>query len=204
MPEPAALLAFIVASVVLIALPGPNLVYILTRSVSHGRRAGIVSALGVEAGTLVHVTAAALGVSTVVTTVPVIRPALAWAGAAYLAWLALQTLRSPAQPTTIEASARRTFFAGLLVNLLNPKVTLFFLAFLPRFVGPGADLTTARLQMLTFGAVFFALALVVDLFYALAGAELSERLTARPGLLSAQRYTVVTVYIGLAGYAVLS
>lgn len=207
MPNLDLILAFAAATIVLVAVPGPNLVYILTRSVSQGRRAGLVSALGVETGTLVHVLAATLGVSALVAASPVAFTVLSWGGAAYLLHLAVRTLRSR---DTLDLSGSgtvstgRTFVAGLMVNVLNPKVVLFFLAFLPQFVAADAAPGEARTQMLTFGVVFFALALVLDLGYALAGAALRARLTARPAFATAQRYAVATVYCGLAAYAVLS
>lgn len=207
MPDLDMILAFAAATIVLVAVPGPNLVYIITRSVSQGRRAGLVSALGVEAGTLVHVLAATLGLSALVAASPIAFAVLSWGGAAYLSYLAVRTLRSR---NTLDLSGSggvstgRTFLAGLTVNVLNPKVILFFLAFLPQFITAGADPTEARTQMLTFGVVFFVLALILDLCYALTGAALRNRLTGRPGYVAAQRYAVATVYCGLAAYAVLA
>lgn len=207
MPNLDMILAFAAATIVLVAVPGPNLVYIVTRSVSQGRRAGLVSALGVETGTLIHVLAATLGLSALVAASPVAFAVLSWGGAAYLIYLAVRALRSR---TTLDLSGAggvstgRTFLAGLTVNVLNPKVVLFFLAFLPRFITADADPAEARTQMLTFGVVFFALALTLDLCYALAGAALRHRLTSKPAYVAAQRYAVATVYCGLAGYAVLA
>jgi threonine/homoserine/homoserine lactone efflux protein len=207
MPDLDLIIAFAAATIVLVAVPGPNLVYIITRSVSQGRRAGLVSALGVEAGTLVHVLAATLGLSALVAASPVAFAILSWGGAAYLLYLAVRALRSRG---TLDLSGSggvstgRTFLAGLMVNVLNPKVVLFFLAFLPQFIAADAGPAEARTQMLVFGVVFFALALALDLCYALAGAALRDRLTSKPAYVAAQRYAVATVYCGLAAYAVLS
>ncbi len=197
MVQPATLLAFAVASVALVALPGPNLVYILTRGVSQGRRAGVISALGVEIGTLVHVAAATFGVSSVVAASPVAFTVLTWVGGAYLVHLAVRALRAPA--STPDLPRGGAFRAGLLVNLFNPKVMLFFLAFLPQFVTPGAGPAAARIETLVLGAVFFALALTLDLCYAFAASALRHRVTG----FRHQRYLVAAVYLGLAGYAVL-
>jgi threonine/homoserine/homoserine lactone efflux protein len=201
MPDATTLLAFAGASIVLVALPGPNLVYILTRSVAHGRRAGVASAIGIETGTLVHVAAAVVGLSTLVAASPAAMTTLKFAGVAYLIYLAVIAYFGQSKLDTSELSggapATHAFRQGVLVNLLNPKVVLFFLAFLPQF-------GTTRTEMLVFGVVFLTLALMMDLGYALAGAGLRRSLTARPRYLAAQRYLVLFVYIGLAGYTAVS
>lgn len=207
MPNLDMILAFAAATIVLVAVPGPNLVYILTRSISQGRRAGLVSALGVETGTLVHVLAACLGLSALVAASPVAFTVLSWGGAAYLVFLAVRALRSRGTLDLTgsgEVSTSRTFLSGLMVNVLNPKVVLFFLAFLPQFVAADAAPAEARTQMVIFGVVFFALALVLDLCYAFAGAAVGGRLTGKPAFAAAQRYAVATVYVGLAAYAVFA
>ncbi|MEX2983990.1 LysE family translocator [Streptomyces sp. C36] len=187
--------AFVLASAVLIAVPGPNMVYIVTRAAAHGRRAGLLSALGVEAGTLAHVGLAVAGVAALLAASPVASGAIRWAGVGYLLWLGLRALRprpaaaAPSVPIVPE-SAGRMFRDGVLVNLLNPKVGLFFLAFLPQFA-------TTQAGLLVHGAVFFALALAVDLGYALAGAAVGDRLRVGgrwPGV----------IHLALAGYAALA
>ncbi|PHQ52391.1 hypothetical protein BLA24_08080 [Streptomyces cinnamoneus] len=184
--------AFVLASAVLIAVPGPNMVYIVTRAAAHGRRAGLLSALGVEAGTLAHVGLAVAGAATLLAAAPVASGAIRWAGVGYLLWLGLRALRPrpAAAAPIVPESAGRMFRDGVLVNLLNPKVGLFFLAFLPQF-------TTTQAGLLVHGAVFFALALAVDLGYALAGAAVGGRLRVGgrwPGV----------IYLALAGYAALA
>jgi threonine/homoserine/homoserine lactone efflux protein len=183
---------FVLASLALIAVPGPNMIYILTRAATQGRRAGLVSAAGVETGTLVHVTAAAFGISAVLAAAPRVLAAVRLAGAAYLAWLAVRALRGTARDRPPDpAPLPRVYRDGVLVNLLNPKVLLFFLAFLPQFASPHGG----RLELLRLGLVFVALALVLDLSYALIGGALPRW---RP-----PRYLAATVYCGLAGYAML-
>lgn len=208
MPTIATLLAFAAATILLVALPGPNLIYILTRSVSQGRRAGLVSALGVETGTLIHIVAAVLGLSTVVAASPAAMTVLRWAGVGYLIYLGLDVLFGRSK---LDLSGQadllplgRVYRAGVLVNVLNPKVVLFFLAFLPQFVVEGAGHVTTQTQMFVFGTVFLALALVMDVGYALAGAGLRRALASRPHYLAAQRYVVMAVYFGLAGYTAFS
>jgi threonine/homoserine/homoserine lactone efflux protein len=205
MLDPVRLAAFALASVTLITIPGPNLVYILTRSVSQGTRAGLVSAAGVETGTLVHVTAAALGLSSLVAASPVGFAVLRYAGAGYLAYLGVRTLvRSPGLDLAGEAARRplrRVYRDGAVVNLLNPKVALFFLAFLPQFVSPQ---TAPRPQMMVLGAVFFVLALVLDTAYALAGGAVGGWSRRPRGHSSWQRYAVGGTYLSLGAYAALS
>jgi threonine/homoserine/homoserine lactone efflux protein len=202
--DPVRLAAFALASVTLIAVPGPNLVYILTRSASQGIRAGLVSAAGVETGTLVHVTAAALGLSSLVAASPVAFAVLRYAGAGYLAYLGVRTLvRLPRLDSAGEATGRplhRVYRDGAVVNILNPKVALFFLAFLPQFISPE---TAARPQMFVLGVVFFVLALALDAAYALAGAAVGRCRRRPPGHSSWQRYAVGGIYLSLGGYAAL-
>ncbi|WP_405613921.1 LysE family translocator [Streptomyces sp. NBC_01511] len=204
MPTAAQLLAFAGVSLALILAPGPNLVYILTRSVAHGRRAGLVSAAGVETATLAHVAAAALGVAELIARSEAAFLVLKYAGVGYLAYLGIKALRGSAAPD-LEGQAQpaalwRTFRDGALVNLLNPKVALFFLAFLPQFAAPGP---AARTHMLVLGSVFFAIALALDVIYALAGGAVSAWLRRRPRVLDRQHYAIGGVYLVLGAVAAL-
>lgn len=207
MPDPVTLGAFVLASSALIVVPGPNLIYIVTRSMAQGTRAGLASAAGVETATLVYVSASALGVSALIARSDTAFGTLRYAGAAYLIYLAVETLRRP--PTIAIAAAtptrslRRVYLDGAIVNLLNPKVMLFFLAFLPQFVSPGAPTESARNQLLLFGAVFLTLALSLDICYAVAGGAVGSWLRRRGSSISWLRWPVSTVYLGLAGYAAL-
>lgn len=203
MPTIEIMLAFAVATVLLVAVPGPNSLFILTTSVSGGPRAGVVSALGVESATLIHITAAALGVSALIAASPVTYAVLRYAGAAYLIYLAILALRQRSELGEVQAGESlpmgRIFRSGLLVNLLNPKVILFFLAFLPQFVSPGASTAAARTEMLILGAVFFAVAFAMDLGYAVLGGAVRSLLSG-PRTRTVQRYLVATVYVGLAAW----
>ena len=183
-------------------VPGPNLIYIVTRGASQGRRAGLASALGVETGTLIHIAAAALGLSALLASSATAFEFVRYAGAAYLLYLGVRTLRSrngsrPEVGGAPEPALGRAYAEGVLVNVLNPKVALFFLAFLPQFVDPGRGATTV--QVLVLGAVFFAIALTLDLLYVLAASLLGARLGSRPDLL---RRVSGGVYIALAAAAV--
>jgi threonine/homoserine/homoserine lactone efflux protein len=208
LPEIGTILGFAAVSFALVVAPGPNLIYILTRSVSQGRRAGLVSAAGVETGTLVHVLAATLGVSTLIAASPVAFTVLKFAGAAYLIFLGVRALFRPAALGLAEdvpaVPLSRVYRDGVLVNVLNPKVGLFFVAFLPQFVTPHAEPDTTRAQMLVLGVVFFVLALMLDIAYSFAGDLVRGLLRRRPGYLRRHHYLVAAVYLGLGAFAVVS
>ncbi|TDB91582.1 LysE family translocator [Actinomadura sp. KC216] len=200
------LLAFAAASIALIVIPGPNGIYIMTRSAAQGYRAGLVSALGVETGTLAHIAFAVLGVSALIAASPVAFNVLKFAGVGYLLYLAARTvlrrseldLGGGADPLPL----RRVFRDGVVVNVLNPKVALFFLAFLPQFVTADAGTAGARAQMMVLGAVFFALALVLDAGYAVAGGAARRWLGRRSGSTHRYGYAIGGIYLTLAAYAV--
>ncbi len=171
------LAAFALATLVLVAVPGPNLIYIITRSVQDGRRAGVVSALGVETGTLLHVLVAVCGLATFITDHPLAFAVLRYTGAGYLAYLGVRALLRRPPSSAVDADDAedrpdrrrllRLYRDAVLVNVLNPKVVLFFLAFLPQFVPTGLTSAETRTRMLVLGAVFLAIALAFDLCYAL-------------------------------------
>jgi threonine/homoserine/homoserine lactone efflux protein len=203
MPELTTLLVFAAAAVALIAIPGPNLIYIATRSVSQGRSAGLASALGVEAGTLVHVGAAAAGLSALIASSATAFTVVKYLGAAYLLYLGARTLlRREAAAAAEEPAAApltRAFAEGMLVNVLNPKVSLFFLAFLPQFIDPGRG--TAAVQTMVLGAVFFVIALIMDLSYVLLAGALGRTLRSRA---RPTRYVTGGVYLALGAFAALA
>lgn len=207
MPDPITLGAFLLASCALIAVPGPNLIYILTRSMAQGTRAGLASAAGVETATLVYVTMTAIGVSALIARSDAVFTAIRFAGAAYLVHLAVQVVRHPPavaiDGTGAPQPLRRLYRDGAIVNLLNPKVALFFVAFLPQFVTSGATAESVRVQLLMLGGLFFALALAMDVGYALAGGVAGSWLHRRGDRLTWLRWPVGAVYLSLGGYALL-
>jgi threonine/homoserine/homoserine lactone efflux protein len=172
MPEPGTLAVFALAALALVALPGPNLLYITARSLAEGRRAGLVSVLGIETGTLVHVTAAAVGVSALLASSAVAFGVVRYAGAAYLIYLGVRALlaRQPQERTPSAVPARaplaRVYRQAVLVQLLNPKVALFFLAFLPQFVDPARG--AVAVQTLVLGAIVATIGVTVSSLWALA------------------------------------
>ena len=177
MPEPSTLLVFAAASLALLIVPGPAVVYIVTRSLSQGRSAGMVSMLGVQTGGLVHVAAAAIGVSAVLASSATAFAIVKYVGAAYLIHLGIQKLRRPADAPlgAIPAQTRRRLYReGIVVNVLNPKTAIFFLAFLPQFVDP--DRGATALQVTVLGLLFVSLAVLSDGAYALLAGTLGDRL----------------------------
>ncbi|WP_433474304.1 LysE family translocator [Spirillospora sp. CA-142024] len=198
-------LLFLLAALTLVAIPGPNHLYITTRSIGEGRRAGIASALGVETGTLVHIGAAAAGLSAVVAASATAFGLLRYAGAAYLVYLAYRTLRSrhdPAEPDLEPRPLHRVYLDGVLVNVLNPKVVLFFLAFLPQFVDQDAG--AVPLQIAVMGVVTALIGLASDIVYAVAAGSIGEWLRARPVFRRRQRYATGLIYLGLGAAAVFA
>ncbi len=181
MPDAHALLLFAGAGLLLNVTPGPDLLYILGRAISQGRQAGLVSALGIGAGCFFHVAAAALGLSALVLAVPVAYDAVRWAGALYLIWLGVKALRSRGTSLDVQAmeasSPRRIFMQGMVTNALNPKVALFFLAFLPQFADPKAG--PLGPQFLLLGAIFTVNGTLVCLLFALFAARLGAWLKTR-------------------------
>jgi len=183
MPTSATLLAFAAAALALVVIPGPNLIYIITRGIQQGRRAAVMSSLGVQAGMVVHILLAAFGLSALVARSPVLYDVIRYAGAGYLIWIGVALLRKrrvevDEVATLRPASMRRLFLHGFAINMLNPKVILFVLALLPQFVDPARGSTAG--QMLVLGAVFIGVALVSDTTFALASGSLGAWLKGHP------------------------
>ena len=169
MPELPQLLLFVAAGWLLNLTPGPDVLYIVTNALRSGVRAGMVAALGIVSGCFVHVFAAAIGVSALLATSATAFTVLKWIGAAYLLWMGVRLLRSvPAplvlQPASGEVPLWRVYRRGFLTNVLNPKVALFFLAFVPQFIAPGTpDKVTAFLLL---GLLFNLNSLPINFGYA--------------------------------------
>ena len=203
MPTLGVLATFSAATFLLVVLPGPNLLYIVGNGISGGRRAAVASAIGVELGTLVHVTAAAVGLSAVLQSSAVAFTTVKYAGVAYLGYLGVRSLRAVPSESSVPAvktqPMTRILGRGLVVNVLNPKVSLFFLAFLPQFID--GDRGGAAGQILVLGAAFFAIALSIDLAYAVGSGAVGQRLRDRPSLFRRQEQIAGVIYLGLAGLA---
>lgn len=206
MPSPSTLVVFALAASVLVAIPGPNHLYIVTRSIAQGRRVGLASAFGVETGTLVHITAAAIGLSALIASSATAFTAVRYAGAVYLVYLGIRALRGgdehDLQAPVPATAARRAYFDGILVNVLNPKVALFFLAFLPQFVD--RDHGDAATQIVVLGLLTASIGVLSDMGYVLAAGALGGWLRARAGFARGRRYLAGGIYLGLAAVATLA
>lgn len=190
------------ATLVLLAVPGPAVTYIVTRSVSQGRRAGLLSVAGIHLGTMVHVLAAVAGLSAIVARSATAFTVVKMAGAAYLVYLGLVTLRSArtrsdAHTVDDARSVRRVFVDGFVVNALNPKTAVFFLAFVPQFVDPARGSTTV--QLLALGGLFIGLGVVTDGAYALGAAWVAEKVRPTAQARPWSRWITGSIYIGLGG-----
>ena len=202
MPAASTLLLFAVASLALLAVPGPAVIYLVTRSATQGRAAGLVSVLGVETGTFAYAVAAAAGLTGLVAASQTGFTIVRFAGAAYLVYLGVRRLLERGDVDAAAPSARsRLFLRGLLVQLLNPKIAVFFLAFLPQFVDP--DRGPVGVQSLILGTLFTVLAILGDGAYVLAADAVSGRLRRGRGLRRLARWSG-GVYIGLGVTAALS
>ena len=201
-PDSASLGLFAVAALALLAIPGPAVLYIVVQSAEQGRRTGLASVAGIHLGTLVHVAAAVLGLSALILTSAVAFSVVKYAGAAYLVYLGVRKLLERESLASVDRRAeplRRAFARGVVVNVLNPKTALFFLAFLPQFVA--ADSGGVWSQALVLGLVFVGLGLVTDSLYALAAGTVGALIRRQRRAL---RYGSGVVYLGLGATAALA
>jgi threonine/homoserine/homoserine lactone efflux protein len=196
---------FVSVTLLLVFAPGPNTLYIVARSIRQGRKAGIVSGLGVQVGSLVHIAAATAGLSALLLSSALAFGVVKYAGAAYLIFLGVKTLltKEEAGPARAvrEATLSRVFLQGVVVNLLNPKTALFFFAFLPQFVDPARG--RVALQIILLGSVLVLLGALSDTTYALAAGSVGNWLRGNLKFLRAQRYFAGSVYIGLGAATAL-
>ncbi len=201
---------FVVASLLLAIAPGPGVMYLLTRTLSLGRAAGLASVGGLAVGNLANAALASLGLAALMAASAAAFAVVKFAGAAYLVYLAVQTLRAKPETSTADRSScaqqsepakphiARIFRDGFLVALLNPKTALFFTALLPQFVVPGA---APLPQNLFLGAVFVAVALCTDTLYVCAAAAFAQQLKRHARVRGAGRYLAAATFMGLAAYA---
>jgi threonine/homoserine/homoserine lactone efflux protein len=190
---------FAAAALVLLVVPGPAVLYVVARSVSYGRRSGLVSVVGIHLGSLVHVAAATLGLSSLLLSSAEAYTAVKYAGAAYLVWLGLRRLagrdRADVGERAPESRPGRLVRDGFVVNVLNPKTALFFLAFLPQFVEPGRGSVAVQTALL--GLLFVLLGLVSDSLWALAAGSAGCWIRRSRGFARAERYVSGSVLVGL-------
>ena len=190
---------FIAASLALLLVPGPAVLYITARSANQGRLAGLVSVLAIETANFLQAVAAALGLSAILLSSALAFDIVKYLGAAYLIYLGIRKLFSSDTETGNEdvqrESLSRIYWQGFFVNILNPKTAFFFLAFLPQFVSPERGNVTA--QTLILGAIFVGLAIITDSLYALLASSLAGKLKGNKNFYKGQRYFAGLVYIGL-------
>ena len=196
MPDLGTLGVFSLAALALIAIPGPAVLYIVAQSVDHGWRAGLVSTLGIEMGAMVHVVAATVGLSSLLASSATAFTTVKYVGAAYLIYLGVRRLLTKVEvEETPETGRRHLFRDGVVVNALNPKTALFFLAFLPQFVDP--ERGAAWLQIFVLGMVFIAVAFVSDSVWAVTAGTLGAWLRQSKGYLAFRRWISGLVFVGL-------
>ena len=201
MPDVATILAFAAVSLGMVLTPGPNMAYLVSRSICQGRAAGLVSLGGVALGFVFYMLCAALGITALIMAVPYAYDALRIAGALYLGWLAWAALRpggrSPFEVRALPAdSPVKLFSMGLVTNLLNPKIAMLYLALLPQFIAP--DHGSVLAQTLVLGTVQIAISVGVNAMIALAAGSIAGFLTSRPGWLNVQRWLMGGVLGGLS------
>jgi len=195
--------AFLIASFILAVTPGPGVLYIVTRSLTQGRRFGLASVVGVALGNLSNAVGASIGLAAVFAVSAVAFIVVKYLGAVYLLYLGVQAIRAPrigeATAAPVPASLGRIFRDGFVVALLNPKTAVFFAAFLPQFMNAQ---TPAIVQSVTLGSIFVAIAALTDTAYALAAGALAPALVRARGVRAAGRYVTGGAFVGLAVYTV--
>jgi threonine/homoserine/homoserine lactone efflux protein len=201
LPDGQTLALFALAAIALAAVPGPAVLYIVAQSVGGGRAAGLFSALGVATGGAVHVAAAAIGLSSLLVSSALAFEIVKYAGAAYLVYLGVRRLLAREEPGRVDGAARPArspwslYRQGVVVNVLNPKTAIFFLAFIPQFVDPRGGAAPGQIAVL--GLVFVAVALASDSAYALAAGTAGGLLRGSRRYLQAERWVSGGVFVGL-------
>ena len=195
------LLLFAGACFLLVITPGPNMLYLISRSVCQGRAAGVISLCGVMAGFGVHMLGAAIGLAAVVMAIPIAFAALKWGGALYLAWLAYETLKPGAQSPFVTTnlppdSPRKLFMMGYIINILNPKVAMFYIALFPQFIDPARG--SVFIQSMILGMTQSCISFVLDLAITLSAATIAQWFAHNPKWLAMQRYVMGFVLAALA------
>jgi len=200
-PSLTTFLLFALATFLLTVSPGPGVLYVTARSISQGRAAGFASMFGIESGEVVWLAAAATGVAALLATSTAALGVLRWAGAAYLVYLGVQRWRQAEAPPAPRRAALATIFAqGFVTQIFNPKVAVFFVAFLPQFLNPAEPIAP---QVAALGAVYVAVAVAVDVSYVLASSAISRRfLSSRTMQIRTGRVAAATYFaLGLAAAA---
>lgn len=201
MPDAANWIAFALIALGMVLTPGPNMIYLISRSISQGRTAGLISLGGVATGFLFYVFSAAFGITALLVAIPLAYDALRFAGALYLLWLAWQAVRpggrSPFQVKELpKDSPKKLFMMGLMTNLLNPKVAVMYLSLLPQFIDP--DRGSVFTQLLVLGATQVSISISVNAIIAVTAGSIAVFLARRPAWAVIQRWLMGTVLAGMA------
>ncbi|MEE3808663.1 MULTISPECIES: LysE family translocator [Lysinibacillus] len=189
--EISTLFAFLGAAIILTIMPGPDNLFVLAQSITQDKKAGIATSLGLCTGLLVHISAAVLGISAIIYQSTIIFSIVKFAGAAYLLYLAWQSFRAKGDPFTLQQQNTQAYITlykkGILMNILNPKVSLFFLALLPQFVNPTQG--HVAFQMLILGIVFLVQALVLFSLFSIFAGKVRKLIIGQPAI--AKRLNVI-------------
>lgn len=191
---------FIIASFLLCLAPGPDNIYVLTQGMTKSKKAAIVTTLGLATGLIIHTSAAAFGISVIFQTSELAFDIVKFVGAAYLLYIAYQAFKHRNEKLDLSAQnstkeLKKLYFKGFIMNILNPKVSIFFLAFLPQFVNTQAG--NVPMQMIILGAVFMSLTIIVFSSIGIAGNLLSKRLLEKPNIVKYMNILTSFVLVGL-------
>jgi threonine/homoserine/homoserine lactone efflux protein len=211
MPSPGLLAVFAIATFVLTVTPGPGVLYVVGRSIGGGRRAGLASMLGIETGEAVYIAAAALGITAVLATSAIALSVVRYAGAAYLVILGIRAWRHPEEEDAVPVSGSASadgkpaghwgaFGRGLVVQLLNPKVAVFFVAYFPQFIRSGQAVAP---QVLVLGFIYLAIAVVVDATYVLLASWIADRIARTERARRRRARVSALIYFALAAAALI-
>jgi len=195
-PSPTTYALFVLAALALLVIPGPAVLYVVAQSVGGGKRAGLSSVLGLHTGTLVHIAAAAAGISGLVVASATAFSVVKYVGAAYLIVMGLRRLATRERVVEVVpvVDHRRLYRDGIVVNVLNPKTALFFLAFLPQFVDQHGSVP---LEVVALGLTFLGLGLVTDSLWAIGAGAAGERLRRSPVFPRVERWASGSIFVGL-------
>lgn len=199
MIDPSNFILFVITSIAVILMPGPAMLFVISNGLTRGARASIAAALGTTAGVSFHLLCAAFGLAIILKTSAVAFAVVKFAGAAYLIYLAVKTMLSKEEilnPTQIrQRSGRAIFWQGIFINILNPKLSIFFLAFLPQFIDPSRS--SASSQTLLLGAIFMVMTVMIFIGYGLFASLLRQQVLNRPGVLKAVKWCFASVFMAL-------
>lgn len=197
-----AMIAFAAVALGMVCAPGPNMIYLISRSVTQGRVAGVISLFGVVLAFVVYIVATMMGLSALFLTVPVLYTMIKWAGAVYLLWLAWKAIRSGSDRNILEPQAltiespKKLFMMGFMTNLLNPKAAVLYVSLLPQFIDPARG--SVLMQSATLGLIQISISFIINLLIVLVASQVVSWFGKRPIWLRVQRWVMASVLTALA------